>query len=92
MHLVLARHDYRMQQVVNLLKGNATRRLREEGLDPMTPYVRDGQPLPSPWSRNHWMVYIDNDRHYRAAVKYVEDNPPKEGKKKQVWTFVKSYG
>ena len=90
-HLVLKRHRYRMQQLVNLLKGDATRRLREEGIHPMTRQVIEGTPLPSPWARNHWMVYIDNDKHFRAAIKYVEDNPGKEGKSKQGWSFVSPY-
>ncbi|HEX4796285.1 MAG TPA: transposase [Humisphaera sp.] len=87
-HLVLRRHRYSMQEVVNLLKGNATAMLREEGIHPLAPYADKNKPLPSPWSHGHWMVYIDNESYLRAAVKYVNDNPMKEGKRKQNWKLV----
>lgn len=48
-HLVLARHEYRVEQMINLLKGGATRRLIEEGLHPLQEYPQKDGSFPSPW-------------------------------------------
>src|SRR5262249_62083539 len=40
-HLVLARHRYKIEQAVSLLKGEATRRLLEAGIHPMTAFHED---------------------------------------------------
>ncbi len=89
-HLVVLRHTYRVEQVTNLLKGAATRALRECGMHPMRDQVRVGEELPSPWATGLWKVFLFSDADVRRAVKYVEDNPQKEGKKRQNWKFVTS--
>ena len=43
---------------------------------------------PSASGRKSWKVYIHTEAHYRAAVKYVVQNQPKEGKPQQRWSFV----
>ncbi|HEX5243341.1 MAG TPA: hypothetical protein VFW23_08800 [Tepidisphaeraceae bacterium] len=49
----------------------------------------DGSGNPqSPWGSKLWKVYIDDDRHLRQAIRYVEQNPLKEGKSVQRWSFV----
>ena len=49
-HLVLARHRYKSEQVTNLLKGDATRRLLEKNLHPMKQYQKTEEDrLPSVW-------------------------------------------
>jgi len=35
-----------------------------------------------------WKVFLDAPEDIAEAVKYVEDNPVKEGKPKQTWPFV----
>ena len=87
-HLVIARHGYDFDKLINRLKGSATRKLREYGIHPFAdhPY-RDGK-LPSPWGHKWWKVYLDSDSDIVRASKYVEDNPLKERKKKQQWKFV----
>ena len=89
-HLVILRHTYRVEQVTNLLKGAATRALREYGMHPMRDQVRPGEELSSPWATGLWKVFLFSEGDIRRAVKYVEDNPLKEGKKKQNWKFVTS--
>jgi REP element-mobilizing transposase RayT len=87
-HLVVARHRYKIEQLVGLLKGDATRRLQDEGFHPMTQYVRAVAPLPSPWVRNGWNVFLNTPRNIERAVRYVQNNPMKENYPPQSWSFV----
>jgi REP element-mobilizing transposase RayT len=90
-HLVVARHRYRIEQLVGLLKGDATRRLQDEGLHPMSPHVPDGQALPSPWVRNGWNVFLNTPQDIRRAIRYVNNNPIKGGLRAQTWSFVQPH-
>ena len=88
-HLVIARHRYKVETVANLLKGEATKQLRTEDLDPMAAHMlekhAEGR---SPWARNEWKVFLDSEDAIENAIRYVEDNPLKEGKTRQTWSFV----
>jgi len=87
--LVIHRHPTRsFEQIATHLKATATRRLRERGLDPMKGFSKSKGRTPSIWGRKIWKVYIDNEAHYRNAIKYVIENPVKEGKPRQRWSFV----
>jgi REP element-mobilizing transposase RayT len=86
-HLVIARHRYRIQQLVNLPKGDATRQLAEDNLHPFANYP---EPRPSPWAVKAWHVYVDSPAHLASAVRYVLNNPLKERKSRQRWSFVTS--
>ena len=87
-HLVIARHDFKVEYIANLLKGEATKQLRKEGLDPMSAYARPGQRPHSPWSDRRWKVFLDSEQSLENAIRYVEQNPVKEGKPQQHWSFV----
>ncbi len=77
-HMVIARHRYDVEQIVNLLKGAATRRLKDEGLSP------PGEV----WARRLWKVFLDTPDDVVRAVRYVRGNPKKEGKREQSWSFI----
>jgi len=87
-HLVIARHTYKVEQVCNLLKGEATKQLKAESLHPQQRFQRHDGKLPSMWAESQWKVYLDNEEGLEAAIHYVEDNPVKEGKPPQKWSFV----
>ncbi|MBL8794049.1 MAG: transposase [Planctomycetia bacterium] len=87
-HMIIARHHYKVEQIVNLLKGDATRRLKEEGLHPFANYQAANGKLPKCWGRGEWKVFIDNEPQLWAAIRYVERNPLKENKPLQRWPFV----
>lgn len=90
-HLIIARHTYPIEQAVNLLKGAATRRLVAEDVHPLAASAR-GQTRPhTPWARGLWKVFLNSDAHIRRAIRYVEDNPLKEGQRRQNWSFVRPY-
>ena len=54
-------------------------RLREQGL------WDDDRPL---WGEHGWNVYLESVAAVERAIRYVGDNPLKEGKKRQNWSFV----
>jgi hypothetical protein len=52
--------------------------MREQGL-------WDDRPL---WGEHGWNVYLESVEAIERAIRYVENNPIKEGKKAQKWPFV----
>jgi REP element-mobilizing transposase RayT len=91
-HLVIARHTYEVEQIANLLKGEATKQLKKESLHPQARYVPADAKLPSMWAEGQWKVFLDSEESIEAAIRYVEENPVKEGKPAQKWSFVTSFG
>ncbi len=87
-HLVVARHRYKVEQVCNLLKGEATKQLKAESCHPQARFETDKGKLPSMWAEGQWKVYLDCEEAIETAVRYVEENPVKEQKPPQHWSFV----
>lgn len=92
LHLVLGRYRFKIEQAVNLLKGAATSHLSENRLHPLQEHRRPDGRLPPMWTRREWKVYLDDPADIRRAIRYVEENPVKEGKRRQRWPFVSKYG
>ncbi len=84
-HLVIARHARRIESIISELKFAATRQLYAEGLHPFQDW--DGRRRISAWAVGSWNVFlgIDDISH---AVRYVENNPIKQGLPRQWWSFV----
>jgi REP element-mobilizing transposase RayT len=82
-HAVIARHERRVERIVGHLKGRATHSLYDCGLwnDPKRPV----------WAENCWQVFLNNATDIRCAVRYVENNPSRENKKRQRWSLVTPY-
>jgi REP element-mobilizing transposase RayT len=91
-HLVIARHTFKVEQVANLLKGEATKQLIRDSLHPQTRFVGADGKLPSMWAEQQWKVFLDSEEAVEAAIRYVEENPVKEGKPRQKWSFVTPFG
>ena len=87
-HLVIARHAFKVEQMANLLKGAATRRIIDDARHPLLSYATPGQRPPPMWATNLWKVYLDSENAIDEAIAYVCDNPMKEGKRAQSWSFV----
>ena len=79
-HWVIGWRLRSIRRIVGHLKGRATHHLIKENLwsDAVRPV----------WAESGWNVVIDNLQHLQAAIAYVENNPIKEGKKRQHWPFV----
>jgi REP element-mobilizing transposase RayT len=87
-HLVAARHVHKGELIIGHLKGRATQQLLSEGLHPLSAHRQWDGTIPSPWARKGWPVFLYTDDDIRRAIRYVEDNPLKEGKRRQHWSFV----
>jgi REP element-mobilizing transposase RayT len=87
-HLVILRHSYCNKQVVRLLRQAATRQLLQDNRHPFANLrARNGR-LPSVWAQDFWQVFLYTEEDIARAIAYVEDNPVKEGKPRQRWSFV----
>jgi REP element-mobilizing transposase RayT len=78
-HLVIGASPRRIRPVVGHCRGRATHILRQQGL------WDDDRPL---WGAHGWNVYLESVAAVERAIRYVNDNPVKEGKKRQNWSFV----
>jgi REP element-mobilizing transposase RayT len=89
--LVVGRHRLKVEQLVVQLKGAATRRLVAEGIHPFqdSPF-KNGAP-PKCFARGKWKVFLNTEEEVRRAIRYVEQNPEKEGLRRQHWKFVRAY-
>ncbi|CAN5389109.1 hypothetical protein BH10PLA2_BH10PLA2_12930 [soil metagenome] len=90
-HMVLARHTYSAEIATNLLKGAATTSLVIAGAHPQTKYRTSNGKRPSLWSLGQWKVFLDTEDSIVNAIRYVEENPIKEGKPIQKWSFVRPF-
>jgi REP element-mobilizing transposase RayT len=82
-HLVIGRHSRDIRRIVGHLKGRATQQLTEQKLWPTAE-----RPV---WAERGWNVFLDNVADVKRAILYVEDNPLKEGKPRQHWSFVRPW-
>ncbi len=90
-HMVLRRHTYKVEQMVRLLKAEASIKLMEDGRHPFADRPLKDRSLPSPWAHDCWKVFLDSDEAIDHAVCYTDGNPEKEGKRRQRWPFVIPY-
>jgi REP element-mobilizing transposase RayT len=86
-HLIVGRPHLDIERLIPQLKGQATEELMRNGLHPFGSVLdRRGRP-PKCFGRGGWKVYLDLD-DIELAIRYVEENPLKEGKRAQRWSFV----
>jgi REP element-mobilizing transposase RayT len=72
-HILILRSKYRIEYLVNQLKGDATNALKLKS---------------TPWTRGCWKVFITDTETLLAAVKYIQANPPCAGFPVQSWDFI----
>jgi REP element-mobilizing transposase RayT len=90
-HMVIGRHSRPAREIVGHLKFAATRELLRVKLHPFELADSGNDQLPSPWVRGGWTVFLNSPQDVRRAIRYVENNPLKEGKRRQSWAFVTPY-
>ena len=88
-HTVIAVHENDPKRIIGHLKSKATQRLTEEGRHPLL--RGPDREAPTPWTRGGWCVYLDNDEEVKRAIDYVDQNPVKEGLRRQNWSFIDPY-
>jgi REP element-mobilizing transposase RayT len=84
-HMVVQRHHNLAERMIGHFKARATQQLMQDGRHPFVEYRRPDGRVPSVWARRGWKVYLDSVEDIRRAIPYVEDNPLKEGKRRQQW-------
>ncbi len=90
-HLVVARHSYKVESIVRLLKGEASRELEADERHPFVKHRQEDGALPTPWAAKCWKAFLDDPADIVRAIRYVENNLIKEGKRVQKWPFIVSY-
>jgi REP element-mobilizing transposase RayT len=90
-HLVLGRHERKIEPMLMHLRSAGTRKLNAEQFHPLSRFKSPTGYVPSVWARGYWKVFLDSVADMRRAIKYVEDNPLKEGKPRQHWAMVQPY-
>ncbi len=75
--------------VVGHLKAKAPHRLRVDGHHPFLEHEKADGSLPTSWEEGCWKFFLNDEDQVRRAIDYVEQNPVKEGKAIQRWSFVK---
>ena len=87
-HIVFERWRLKAEPTTNQLKGNATKALIAGNLHPFQGIRENGRQAAC-WGVGHWQVFLDSPARIEAAIRYVRENPIREGKKIQNWNFVK---
>jgi len=90
-HMVVARHRYSIEQVVRLLRQAGTEHLLADNLHPFAHLRAANGRLPSIWAQDFRKVFLFTPDDVRRRIKYVEDNPVKDGLARQHWSFVVPY-
>ena len=82
-HLVTGPFRLSVENVVIQLKGAATKQLIDEKIHPFGGEAKC-------WTRGEWKVFLFQEVDVTRAIRYVEQNPIKDGKPAQTWSFVTS--
>lgn len=90
-HLVLARWEQPIEDVMIDLKGAATHELLESGRHPFQGCHDRGVKLPKLWARGGRKIFLFDAHGMRRCIDYVERNPLFDGLPKQRWSFVKPF-
>jgi REP element-mobilizing transposase RayT len=72
-HILVLGSKYRIEYIVNQLKGAATSVLKLER---------------TPWTRGCWKVFINDKETLLAAVEYINANPASASLTSQSWDFI----
>jgi hypothetical protein len=57
-------------------------------MHPMARFANHGERPPRMWAEHEWKVYLDSEDAILNAIHYVNENPIKENKAAQNWSFV----
>lgn len=83
--LVVGPFHLSAHELAKRLKAAATATLHYEGLHPFGRLTKPGTSPPRCWQRGSWAKFLFDPDAIRREVRYVEENPLKEGKPSQRW-------
>jgi len=81
-HLLIRKHRDKAEQMIASFQDASRDGLISIGRRPI------GHPV---WGGPGWKVYLESRKDIERVCKYIEDNPTKSGRARQVWDFVTSY-
>ena len=87
-HLAVRRHRNPGERIIGHFKARATQQLIAEKLHPFLGYHDASGDVPAAWASRGWKVFLNTQQDIERAVKYVEENPIKQGLPRQTWGFV----
>jgi REP element-mobilizing transposase RayT len=90
-HLVVERHRVQHRQILNQVKGESSKALGDENLHPFQDVFLPNGKRHTPWTAKGWNVFLDTTADICRAIRYVEENPVREGLRSQTWSFVTPY-
>ncbi len=90
-HLVLDRPRYEVEKARNQLKGQASKALLQKKLHPFPDIIQRNNQPHSPWADEGWDVYLNTPADITRAIRYVQNNPLKEHRPAQPWSFLTPY-
>jgi len=90
-HLVVGRCRMQIEKIVIQLKGAATRMLIERKLHPFDHLKEPNGRPPKCFARGQWAPFLESVEDIDRAIRYVEQNPAKDGKPLQKWSFVSAF-
>ena len=91
-HLVVGRTGMLIEKVAEQLKARATSFLNAGGLHPFRHHPFDSGRLPTPWAAHDWHVFLSTPDEVDRAVRYVQDNPPNAGLRRQHYDWLVPFG
>jgi REP element-mobilizing transposase RayT len=81
-HILIRKHkDPAEAMVANLQSSTRAAIVNSGGREPTHPV----------WTEGAWKVFLDHPDDVRRTIRYIENNPVKEGLPVQRWSFVKPY-
>jgi REP element-mobilizing transposase RayT len=87
-HVVVVAARLKSKAVLGHLKREGSLALKVDSLHPYQKEFASTGILPTCWARGCWKVFLDTEEAVQRAVRYVEENPMKEGKPRQRWSFI----
>jgi REP element-mobilizing transposase RayT len=81
-HLVIRKHRDNAEDMIASFQHESRESLMQNNVVP------EGHPV---WTKGGWKVYLDSPDEVWSRIRYVENNPAKEGLVRQVWPFVVPY-
>lgn len=90
-HVVAKAHERGFEWIAGELKRSATFSLIKEKQHPFESQRDLDGHIPSCWGRGQWGVFLNSREAVEHAVGYADENPVKEGKPRQNWSFVRRW-
>lgn len=77
--------------LAGLMRSEATKRLMELNLHPMSDFAAETDQPPLMWSHVKWHRSLKDDESIHEAIEYLQNLPQRDGEAVQDWNFVREF-